>query len=301
METTTLAQVSAVKPPSAPARRPAEGALGSPRSFLNNRFVYAVISQRARGLSIGINMNPDKQCNFNCLYCEVDRDEPGLDAKVNVRVMIHELTALLTLAFAGRMRELPAFQHTPEELLTLKEVALSGNGEPTLCPNFGEIVREIVHLRSQGRFPFFKLVLITNSTGLDRAEVAAGLAAFNASDEIWAKLDAGTQDYLERINRPLVNLDQVLKNILAVAQRRPVIIQSLFPCLNAEDVASAEIDAYCQQLANLKQAGAQISLVQVYSAHRPPHSPTVGHLPLRSLMRIAQHIREVVGLRAEVF
>ena len=287
--------------PAAAHRRGPEGHFSSPRNFLDNRFVYAVVSQRARGLSLGVNLNPDKLCNFNCLYCEVNRDEPGVDARVNVRLMSHELLALLSRAFEGRMRELPAFRNTPEELLELKEVALSGNGEPTLCPNFSEIVREVVYLRSQGRFPFFKLVLITNATALDSREVAEGLKLFSTHDEIWAKLDAGNQDYMDRINRPLIGLEKILDNILQLARRRPVVVQSLFPLVEGVEPPTAEIEAYVERLAKLKADGAQINLVQVYSAHRPPHSPACNHLPLRSLSRIAHRIKEVTGLRAEVF
>ncbi len=52
---------------------PRETAFGRPRDFLSNHFVYVVTSSRARGLSLGINVNPDKYCNYDCLYCEVDR------------------------------------------------------------------------------------------------------------------------------------------------------------------------------------------------------------------------------------
>ncbi len=290
--------------PPAPAttlKQPANSGFGAPRHFLNRRFVYAVISQRARGLSIGVNMNPDKHCNFKCLYCEVDRDQPGLERKVNARVMAAELNALLEMTNQGRMREFPEFKHAPEELLALKEVALSGNGEPTLCPNFGEVVHEVVHLRSQGRFPFFKLVLITNASGLDAPEVREGLKVFTSQDEIWAKLDGGSQDYLNRVNRSDVPLTRLLRNILLVARERPVVIQSLFPSIEGAEPPAGEIEAYVQRLRELLAEGAQISLVQVYSAHRPPHGTACGHLPLRSLSQIAQRVREATGLRAEVF
>jgi len=69
----------------------AEIKFGPPRAFLGNRFVYAVISQRARGLSIGINMNPDKVCNFDCAYCEVNRDIPARDRTVDLKVLAVEL------------------------------------------------------------------------------------------------------------------------------------------------------------------------------------------------------------------
>lgn len=57
-------------------KRIEQAPFGRPREFLGNRFVYAVISQRAHGLSIGINLNPNKACNFDCAYCEVNRDLP---------------------------------------------------------------------------------------------------------------------------------------------------------------------------------------------------------------------------------
>src|SRR5438046_721111 len=69
------------------APRAARPIISHTRKFFDNRFVYAVISQRARGLSIGVNMNPDKFCNFDCIYCEVDRTEPGRDSQVNIDIM----------------------------------------------------------------------------------------------------------------------------------------------------------------------------------------------------------------------
>src|SRR6185436_5296680 len=156
-----------------PAReRPAPAAISRrSRNFFGNRFVYAVISQRASGLSIGVNLNPDHFCNFDCAYCEIDRrarsDDPTkLDKRVNTDVLANELNQMLGRAFSGKMRELSGYERVPEELLKLKEVALSGDGEPTLCPNFAEVVETVVHVRAQRLFPFFKVVLITNATGL---------------------------------------------------------------------------------------------------------------------------------------
>src|SRR5215470_13520692 len=127
------------------------GPFGLPRNSLNNRFVYAVISQRAHGLSIGINLNPDKRCNFDCAYCEVNRNLPARDSIVDLEVLADELDRLLTLTYERRLRQFPYFQHVPQELLALKGVALSGEGEPTLSPQFAEIVREVVHVRSAGQ------------------------------------------------------------------------------------------------------------------------------------------------------
>jgi wyosine [tRNA(Phe)-imidazoG37] synthetase (radical SAM superfamily) len=215
--------------------------------------------------------------------------------------MIEELTALLKLAFDSKLRELEAFRGLPRELLELKEVALSGNGEPTLCPNFAEVLRRVSHVRSQGTFPFFKIVLITNTGGLSRPEVREALGLLDSRDEIWAKLDAGTQGYMEQINRPDIRLKEVTANILSVATERPVVIQSLFPLVNGQEPPAEEIDQYVERLRELKNAGARISLVQIYSAHRPPHRPDCSHLPLKSLYNIARQVREATGLRVEVF
>lgn len=274
---------------------------GRPRNRLNNRFVYAAISQRARGLSIGVNLNPDSRCNFDCVYCEVNRDTPGRGRRVDVKVMAAELERLLVLQHEGRLGELDWFRNLPPELLELKEVALSGYGEPTLCPNFDEVVREVLYLRSTRRLPFFKTVLITNGTGLDLPPVTAGLELLCPQDEIWIKLDAGTQAYYEQVDRPTLPFWRLLANILAISKKRPVIIQSLFPLVNGQEPPWEEINEYTQRLKELKAAGAQISLVQVYSAHRPPHRPNCEHLPLKSLSRIASRLRTVSGLRAEVF
>jgi wyosine [tRNA(Phe)-imidazoG37] synthetase (radical SAM superfamily) len=274
---------------------------GRPPEFLGNRFVYAVISQRAHGLSIGINLNPDKCCNFDCAYCEVNRELPGRDTVVDVDVLAAELENLLSLTYARRLREFPYFQAVPQELLALKGVALSGEGEPTLSPQFGEIVREVVHVRSGGRFPFFKLVLITNTVGLDLPEVRQGLQLLTSRDEIWAKLDAGTQPYMDRVNRTSMKLEKVIENILLIGRERPIVIQSLFPLLNGQEPPAEEIEFYVSHLQQLKEGGARISMVQVYSAHRPSHHPECGHLPLRSLSRIAHRVREATGIPAEVF
>ena len=278
-----------------------ESAFGRPRDRLGNRFVYAAISQRARGLSIGVNLNPDKRCSFDCVYCEVDRDTPGRARKVDVVVMAAELERLLRLQHEGKLGELDWFRNLPPELLELKEVALSGYGEPTLCPNFDEVVREVLYLRSTRKLPFFKAVLITNGTGLDLPPVTAGLDLLCQQDAIWVKLDAGTQEYYEQVNRPTLPFWRILANILSVSKKRPVIIQSLFPLINGQEPPWEEIEEYAQRLKELKAAGAQISMVQVYSAHRPPHRPNCEHLALKSLSRIASHVRTVTGLRAEVF
>jgi wyosine [tRNA(Phe)-imidazoG37] synthetase (radical SAM superfamily) len=284
-----------------PPSTPQESAFGYPRDFLENRFVYVVISPRARGLSVGIDVNPDKRCNFDCPYCEVNRHEIARETHVDVPIMAAELEKTLTLVQRDMLRERPAYRFLPSPLLLLRHVTLSGDGEPTLAANFLEIVEAAIHLRALGRFPFFKLVLITNASGLDQPMVQMALKRFTQEDEVWAKLDGGTPDYLQKVNRPDVSLEKILQNILLLARQRPVIIQSLFFSLNGEGPQENEIQQYALRLKELREAGAQIPLVQIYSATRPNFNSSCGHLSLQALSQIARTVKTISGLKAEVF
>lgn len=84
-----------------------------PRNFLGHRFVYVVVSPRARGLSIGINFNPDKRCNFDCVYCEVDRSIHGRDRELDVDVMADELTATIDASITARCERCPSIRTCP--------------------------------------------------------------------------------------------------------------------------------------------------------------------------------------------
>ncbi len=106
-------------------------AFGCRRNFHDNRFVYTVVSARARGLAIGINMNPDRFCNFDCVYCEVNRETPATEQDLDVTVMAEELDKTLFLVRTGKIREHAGYHDLSDDLLQLRHVALSGDGEPT--------------------------------------------------------------------------------------------------------------------------------------------------------------------------
>lgn len=285
---------------------PEDLAFGCPRFFLPEaRQVYLVVSSRARGLSVGLNFNPDQACNFDCCYCEVGRrltqGALGTPMLVNTQTLAAELTEVMSHLAGGGLQRQAAVAGLPPEMQRLAHVAISGDGEPTLCPNFSEAVESVIHLRAAGLVPFFKLVLITNATALDRPEVRNGLRLFIRSDEVWAKLDAGTQTYMDRINRPEVPLTKVLDNILQLARQRPVVIQSMFVENEGAGPDRAELTEFGKRLNELKAGGAQIPLVQVYSATRPHRSRRCRHLSLRVLSEIAGYVRQMTGLRVEVF
>ncbi|MBI5774917.1 MAG: radical SAM protein [Verrucomicrobia bacterium] len=261
-----------------------------------NRFVRLRLCPRAHGLCVDVNLNPDCHCNFDCVYCSVNRRQAAPEQAIDLAVLQAELQQVLKEVEQGRLAPAPG-GYSGE----LRHVAISGDGEPTLCPQFTEAVEAVLHVRAvQQSFPF-RLVLVTNATRLDRPEVQDALRLFTSVDEIWVKLDAGSQEWMNQVNRPsAVSLEAVLANILNTARRRPVVVQSLFPAVRGRGPAEEEIDRYAERLRGLVQEGAKISRVQIYSASQPVAVPECGHLPLRTLSGIARRVRDVTGLKAEV-
>lgn len=280
---------------------PRETAFGHPRDSLSNRFVYLTVSPRARGLSVGVNLNPDRRCNFDCVYCEVDRRRAEPNASVDLSVLAAELESTINLVRSGKLSERPPYTRLPADLLLLRHVAISGHGEPTLSPQFLGAVETVVHVRAVSEGPFFKIVLITNGSNLDADAVQDGIRLLTSQDEIWVKLDAGTPAHMNLVNKPEIPFEKVLSNILLVGRRRGIVIQSLFPAIDGAGPNQQQIDDYALQLEELVAAGAQIQLVQIYSATRPVVNAHCGHLPLRALSDIARRVRDITGLKVEVF
>lgn len=281
------------------ARRSVESTFGEPRCFLGQRLVYLAISQRAHGLTVGVNLNPGRECNFNCVYCEVRRSQPESGEGVNLKVLDAALRNALEQARRGDLTDVPSFQKVPSDLLRFQGVAVSGDGEPTLCPNFSAALELLAHLRAVN--PFFKIVVMTNGSGLHLRPVQEGFQRLGMDDEVWVKLDAGTQSYMDTINRAFMPLSQILENLLLLGRQRPVVIQSLFPCLNGQEPPPDEIDQYVQRLAELREAGARIQRVLICSAHQPTAVKGCTHLPLQALAQIARKIKTVTELETEVF
>jgi len=272
------------------------------RVFQDLVYVYPVISRRSRGLSIGINLNPDKRCNFDCVYCEVDRKTPGRATSVNLDQLRDELRWLLRYALEGGLATQPKFNEVPELTRVVRDIAFSGDGEPTMIPNFSDCVRVAIEVRAEFGLTNTKLVLITDSAGLDKVDVRAGLALMDAHlGEIWCKLDAGTEAYYRQVNRSFVRLDRILRNILATARVRPVVIQSLFLKLHGQPMPAAELEAYCQRLRDILDAGGSIREVHAYTIARPTPEAWATKLSTGELSQVAQEIRERTGLRVDVF
>ena len=110
--------------------------LAHPRTLGSQRYVYAVLSRRAGGISIGVNLSPHKACNFDCTYCQVDRTTPGAEKTVDLAVLRDEVRATFDAARSGALAAESRFAAAPAELRSVVDVAFSGDGEPTNEPCF---------------------------------------------------------------------------------------------------------------------------------------------------------------------
>jgi len=273
-----------------------------PRDWRGFSYVYPVLSRRARGLSVGVNLNPDAACNFDCIYCQVDRTVAPRVRRVDLDVLRTELDAMLAPAASGAIFDEPEFAATPPPLRRVNDIAFSGDGEPTTCPVFAESVALAAELKDARGLGHIKIVLITDACYLMRPEVRRGLEMMDAANgQIWAKLDAGTEDYYRLINRPNHPLAHVMENIIDAARRRPVVIQSLFMRVNNRGPDAEEIDAYVGRLNEITRAGGRISLVQVYTVARRPAEDFVSALTTDEVNVIADAVRRQTGLAVETF
>jgi wyosine [tRNA(Phe)-imidazoG37] synthetase (radical SAM superfamily) len=272
------------------------------RQFADFAFVYPVISRRSQGLSIGINLNPDKVCNFDCIYCEVDRQTPGRASRVDTRQMRDELVAMIRFAKDGGLAKEPKFNQVPWLTREIKDLAFSGDGEPTMIHNFAECVRIVADVKRAELLPNTRIVLITDAAGLDKAGVKQGLEIMDANNgEVWGKLDAGTEAYFKLVNRSTVRFDRILGNLLETARLRPIVIQSLFLKVQGQIMSAAELSAYCDRLCEMTAQRAQIKEVHAYTVARPTPEVYATKLTKRELETLAGVIRARTKLSVLTF
>jgi wyosine [tRNA(Phe)-imidazoG37] synthetase (radical SAM superfamily) len=291
------------------------------RLFEHNRFVYPVLSRRSAGISIGVNLNPDKICNFDCIYCQVDRRSQSETQFVETAGLVDELRNTLDLVLSGRIYDTPKFRDVPPQLRRLNDIAFSGDGEPTTYKNFDEIIAACAEVKQTAELRVaepqsamsspagagnpqsaIKMVLITNASMLHRPHVQRGLAILDENNgEIWAKLEAGTDEYYHLIERTPIPFRQILDNLIAAARVRPLVIQSLFMRVNGEPPSQAELEAFCDRLNEITAAGGKLKLVQIYTVARRPAESYVASLTDAEVDAIMSLVTKRTGLPALPF
>jgi wyosine [tRNA(Phe)-imidazoG37] synthetase (radical SAM superfamily) len=272
------------------------------RQYADFTFVYPVISRRSGGLSIGINLNPDKVCNFDCIYCEVDRRVPGKVSRVDLNQMRDELIAMIRFAKDGGLAKEPKFNEVPWLTRTVRDLAFSGDGEPTMLHNFAECVQLVVDVKRAEGLDKTRIVLITDAAGLDKADVRRGLEIMDANNgEVWGKLDAGTESYFRLVNRTTIRFDRILRNLAATAQARAIVIQTLLLRVHGEPMPRGELDAYCSRLKEITAAGGRIREVHLYTLARPAPEPFAGKLTKAELDAMAATVRDRTSFEVRTF
>ena len=242
-----------------------------------------------------MNLNPDKACNFDCPYCQVDRTAPGGPSRVEVAGLVAELEDLLRRAPGTCGRPRPSTRSSPE-LRRVADVAFAGDGEPTTPAEFPAAARAAREARDR-LAPGVPLRLLTNATLLHKDRVRAALAEF---DELWCKLDAGTEAYFHVVDGTRLPFRRILDNLLLVARERPIVIQSLFLTLDGVGPDDAEIAAWIARMREIVDQGGRIDHVQVYTVARAPSDPRCAPLDAARLEAIAATARGA-GLAAAVY
>lgn len=194
------------------------------RDFTGMTYVYPVLSRRAQGISVGINLNPNNACNWRCIYCQVPGLTRGAAPEIDLELLESELRQMLQDILHGNFMQ----QRVHAEDRTLEDIAFSGNGEPTSSGAFPQavVLTEQV-LRDHGLLGTIKVRLITNGSLIDRAgvpETLERLAACNG--EVWFKLDAATEEGIARVNDVHLNPKAVLERLKLCASRCPTWVQT---------------------------------------------------------------------------
>ncbi len=254
-----------------------------------SELVYPVYSRRSGGLSLGINLFPEgKHCNFDCPYCEVFPSIPGKPFS------LRRLEEELTLFF--RLRRDAEFPGTP-----VNDICISGRGEPSLSPFLEKALYAAAAAR--GRYcPEAKLVLITNSTGFMMSPVFEVLHSFanKVALTIWAKLDAGTEEWYRAMSGSTIPLVDIIHGLQRFAQKHRVTIQTMICKLDGNPPNGGEIAAYASRLEAMLDAGADIEEVQLYTQARPSPGGRTAAVSDAELSDMAQRVRETTQGRIKL-
>lgn len=260
-------------------------------------YVYPVVSRRAGGVSVGINLNPNNACNWRCIYCQVPDLTRGAAPAIDLLLLETEFRKMLQELQHGDFMA----SRVPEGMRRIEDVAFSGNGEPTSAREFVQAVELVMRVMAEYRLPErIKLRLITNGSLLDRPEVRQGIARLGqANGEVWFKLDAGTRQGMARINS--VDLDPlgVARRLRECCALCATWVQTCCFALDGCAPGELEIAAWLDILAQAKE---NLAGVHLYGLARPslqPEAPRLARLPLTWLEELAKRVGEL-GLTVRV-
>jgi len=246
------------------------------RNIAGLTYVYPVVSRRAGGVSVGINLNPNNACNWRCVYCQVPDLKRGSAPRIDLVTLEAELRTFLHEIVHGDFMQ----THVIPESRRINDIALSGNGEPTSCPEFAEVINLIGRVKADYELPNnLKLILITNGSLIARPDVQAGLRAMaQISGEIWFKLDSVTREGRQRINNTRMSLMRMGENLRLATILCPTWLQTCVFQTDGVAPSVAESDAYLSFLEGFLNEGGKLKGVLLYGLARPSMQPEAPRL-----------------------
>ncbi len=261
-------------------------------------YVYPVVSRRAGGVSIGINLNVNNACNWRCVYCQVPNLKRGTPDKIDLVLLEKELRGFLNQLLHGDFME----RYVAEGDRHLKDIAFSGNGEPTSAKEFPQVITLVEKVLNDFKLlddehPIIKdqpikVRLITNGSLMDKDSVLNSVRHLaKVHGEVWFKVDGGTPEDVARVNDVNINIASVIKRLKACAAACPTFVQTCMFGLDGKPPSESHISAYIELLAEVKS---DIKGVHLYGLARPSYqeeAPRLSRLPAESLEKIADQIR----------
>ena len=265
-------------------------------------YVYPVISRRAGGLSIGINLNTNNACNWRCIYCQVPDLKRGKAPEVDLELLGNELHGFISDILHGDFYSRNAI---PPELRKIRDIAISGNGEPTSASAFHRVVRIIGDVVEEFALSGkIKLVLITNGSLIYRSQVQKGLACLSElNGEVWFKLDSATRRGLSFINNTSLSIEKVRNNLETASGLCPTWIQTCVFAYQGMPPSGEEQGAYIEFIESVLEKGSNIKGVLLYGIARPslqPEARFLSRLPTEWLKQFAAEINKKTGIEVKV-
>ncbi|WP_124946697.1 radical SAM protein [Sulfurirhabdus autotrophica] len=256
-------------------------------------YVYPVISRRAGGVSVGINLNPNNACNWRCVYCQVPDLKRGAPPEIELKKLEAELRGFLLELLHGDFM----VKRVPPEARRINDIALSGNGEPTSAKEFADVILLIGKLmREFDLIGKIKLVLITNGSLVNRGYVQQGLKHMaGLNGEVWFKLDSATAEGMRRINGSRIGLQRVQENLRVAASLCPTWLQTCVFGMDGQAPSNEEQHAYLEMIKKLVSEEAGVKGVLLYGLARPSmqkEASRLSALPEEWLLSYANKIRE---------
>lgn len=260
------------------------------RDVTGMTYIYPVVSRRAGGVSVGINLNINNACNWRCIYCQVPNLSRGGPAPIQITQLKQELLSMMQALLQGDFMQ----RYVAESDRRIMDIAFSGNGEPTTCKQFGEVLDIVAEVMQTYDLiqQDVKVRLITNGSQMDKAEVQGWITQLaKINGEVWFKLDAGNRAGFARINDIQMTPEAHIKRLKTCAALCPTLVQTCMFALDGIAPSEADIADY---LALIKQVGTEIKGVHLYSVARPsyqPEAPRLGRLDEAWLNQMAERIR----------